>query len=180
MPRDMAAYKHYERLFIDACNHYNDYDSRVRTYQSQRNQIVKEINQYDAKIRQIREAINKVNKVLNMQSAIHTRFSKVENKTAIASANYSQMVSATGITNKNLEQSFGTGTSEMKSKFSSLFENVKTKKAGLEKQLSTNNECRSNAKKRLENTDYQLRVAKSERSSWSNKKWRYYWAMVNS
>ena len=106
--------------------------------------------------------------ISNQEQTLNEKFKAIAEKTEAASVNFSSMVEAGDVTNKNLSDVYGTEQQQQtQTQLATVMETVRSKLSALENTLTDLRNQLSTASRELETINQQLRSNKSDLSDYT-------------
>lgn len=170
-------YNEYRSKYYNACDQINACERQIAYLEETQKAQINRINELNTSIRGIDDAIDDMDAVLRREESITSKLENVTTKMDEASENFSRMVESSNVSNKNLNDVFGTETSNTKTAVTNVFETVRNRRQTLQTRLEEQKNELKQVKSDLSDTKTWLRQEKNDLGDWRAEKRRCYYNM---
>lgn len=152
--------------YYNACSEINSCENKIIELESQRRQLVNDINELKAGKKNNQKALDVMGKLVQKDTNLYDKLSKVTTDTDLASENFKGMVAHSDVSNKDLNDVYSNEAAKTKDVLNNVFETLKTKKNALSTDIDELENKLQNAESSLDDIKNRIGETKSERQEW--------------
>ena len=156
------------RRYQNASSEITSTQNRITSLGSQRQQGVNEINRLRAEIRNHEEALEKIEQMLTKEASLDQGIARITNSMNPAATNYLNMIRASNVTSKNLNQVYDNAMQETKRTLSSTMSRLRAERSSLRSKIADLQNQLRRAEAELERVNNSTRSAQSSLQSLNN------------
>ena len=163
-------YNNAKRRYSDACSQINACENKLNDLRSQRQQKINQINQLKTDIKNHQQALEGMTQIIKSDESLNKKIVDINNKTSQAAENFTGMISASNVSNKNLSDVYNDEATKTKQTLSNILQTLKTKKTNLDTKIADFSNQLRRAESELQDIENRIKNTESELSSWKTQK----------